>query len=115
VGRSARGNDELTLRFARGNDLWLHARGLKGAHVVVPEPGEAPDARTLLDAALLAAHFSSARGQDAAEVEWTRRKHVRKPKGAAAGSVIVSQDKTIRVRPEPERLAELLKSELAAY
>jgi len=58
VGRSARDNDTLTLRVARGNDLWLHARGMQGAHVVVPGPGESPDPRTLGDAALLAAHFS---------------------------------------------------------
>src|SRR5207302_8865314 len=83
VGRNARANDELTLKWARGNDLWLHARGVQGSHVIVPEPGEAPDSRTLADAALLAAHFSSARNAGDAEVAWTRRKHVRKAKGAA--------------------------------
>ena len=82
VGRSARDNDEL-LRAARGNDLWLHVRAVQGSHVIVPDPGEAPDPRTLRDAALLAAHFSSARGVAGAEVAWTRRKYVKKPKGAA--------------------------------
>ncbi len=111
VGRGARDNDALTLRIARGNDLWLHAQGLKGAHVVIPEPGESPDQRTLLDAALLAAHFSSLRGAEAADVAWTRRKHVRKAKGAKPGSVTITQEKTIRVRPDPARLAALLASE----
>ena len=111
VGRSARDNDALTFRVARGNDLWLHARGLQGAHVVVPGGGESPDARTLGDAALLAAHFSSGRGEDRVEVAWTRCKHVRKAKGAAAGSVIVTQEKVLRVRLEPERLAALLSNE----
>ena len=111
VGRSARDNDALTLRVARGNDLWLHARGVQGAHVIVPGAGESPDARTLADAALLAVHFSSARDQDGAEVAWTRRKHVRKPKGAAAGSVIVTQEKVLRVRLEEDRLAILLRTE----
>src|SRR5262249_10306358 len=60
VGRSARDNDALTLRVGRGNDLWLHARGVQGAHVIVPGAGESPDPRALGDAALLAAHFSSA-------------------------------------------------------
>jgi predicted ribosome quality control (RQC) complex YloA/Tae2 family protein len=111
VGRSARDNDELTLRVARGNDVWLHARGVQGSHVVVPDAGDAPDARALGDAALLAAHFSRARGEDAAEISWTRRKHVRKPKGAAAGSVIATQERTLRVRLDGARLAALLSSE----
>ena len=111
VGRSARDNDALTLHVARGNDVWLHARGVQGSHVVVPDAGPAPDARTLGDAALLAAHFSRARGEEAAEVAWTRRKHVRKPKGAAPGSVIATQERTLRVRLDAARLAELLSTE----
>jgi hypothetical protein len=113
VGRSARDNDEL-LRSARGNDLWLHARAVQGSHVVVPDPGAAPDPRTLRDAALLAAHFSGARGVSAAEVAWTWRKHVRKPKGAAPGAVTFTQDRTIRVRPDEAVLRALLASEEAA-
>lgn len=111
VGRSARDNDALTFRVARGNDLWLHVRGVQGAHVVVPGAGEAPDARVLGDAALLAVHFSSARGSDGVEVSWTRCKHVRRPKGAAPGSVFISQEKTLRARLDAERLAALLRSE----
>ena len=111
VGRSARDNDTLTLRVARGNDLWLHTRDAKGAHVVIPGAGDAPDSTVLGDAALLAAHFSSFRGADGVEVAWTRCKYVRKPRGAPAGSVLVTQEKTLRVRLEPERLAELLRSE----
>lgn len=111
VGRSARDNDALTFRVARGNDVWLHARGLQGAHIVLPGAGDAPDARALGDAALLAAHFSSARGKGGAEVAWTRVKHVRKPRGAKPGAVTISQEKTLRVRLEEERLAALLRSE----
>jgi predicted ribosome quality control (RQC) complex YloA/Tae2 family protein len=111
VGRSARDNDALALRIARGNDLWLHARGVQGAHVVVPGPGESPDPRTLGDAALLAAHFSSARGEEGVEVAWTRCKYLRKPKGAAPGSVIVTQEKVLRVRLEADRVTTLLSTE----
>jgi predicted ribosome quality control (RQC) complex YloA/Tae2 family protein len=109
VGRSARDNDALTFRVARGNDLWLHARGVKGAHVVVPGAGDAPDSRTLADAALLAAHFSSSRGGDAAEVAWTRCKYVRKTK--TPGAVNISQEKSIRVRLDEQRLTTLLRTE----
>jgi predicted ribosome quality control (RQC) complex YloA/Tae2 family protein len=111
VGRSAKDNDALTFQRARGNDLWLHVRGVQGSHVVVPEPGEAPDERTLLDAALLAAWFSSAREEEQTEVSWTRKKHVRKPRGGAAGAVLYSQEKTIRLRSDPARLAVLLGRE----
>ena len=111
VGRSARDNDALTFRVGRGNDLWLHARGMQGAHVIVPGAGEAPDPRALGDAALLAAHFSSARGQDGVEVAWTRCKYVRKPKGAPPGSVSVTQEKVLRIRLEEDRLQSLLRTE----
>lgn len=60
VGRSASDNDALTFRLARGNDLWFHAAGISGSHVVVRlGRDESPDQETLLDAATLAAHFST--------------------------------------------------------
>jgi predicted ribosome quality control (RQC) complex YloA/Tae2 family protein len=111
VGRSARDNDALTFRVARGNDVWLHVRGAQGSHVVIPGAGEAPDSTVLGDAALLAAHFSSLRGEDRVEVAWTRCKHVRKPRDAPPGSVIVTQEKVLRVRLDPDRLAALLRTE----
>jgi predicted ribosome quality control (RQC) complex YloA/Tae2 family protein len=112
VGRGAEQNDALTLRVARGNDLWLHARGLAGAHVVARlERGRPPDQDTLLDAAHLALHFSDARGQPQADVAYTRAKHVRKAKGAAAGAVTYSQERVILLRVEPGRLDRLLAEE----
>jgi predicted ribosome quality control (RQC) complex YloA/Tae2 family protein len=86
---------------------------MQGAHVVAPGVGEAPDSRTLGDAALLAVHFSSARGQDGVEVAWTRCKYVRKPKGSPPGSVIVTQEKVLRVRADEGRLQALLRTEAA--
>jgi len=112
VGKGAAENDALTRRVARGNDLWLHARGLAGAHVVVRlERGRAPDQETLLDAAHLAAHFSDARGAPQSDVAYTRAKHVRKPKGAAPGAVVYSQEKVILLRVEPTRVERLLSEE----
>jgi hypothetical protein len=111
VGRSARDNDALTFKAARGNDLWLHARGVQGSHVIVPDPGPTPAGELLLEAALLAGHFSSARGADQVEVAWTRRKHVRKQKGAPPGAVVYAQEKTLRVRLGGEGLAALLARE----
>ncbi|MFN7130773.1 MAG: NFACT family protein [Myxococcales bacterium] len=111
VGRNARDNDALTLRHAKGNDLWLHARGVPGSHVVVPLERDAPVRDdTLRDAALLAAHFSDLRGQDRVEVVHTRVKYVRKGKGAAPGAVTYSQEKALLVSPEPQRVQQLLES-----
>jgi predicted ribosome quality control (RQC) complex YloA/Tae2 family protein len=112
VGKGAAENDALTRTVARGNDLWLHARGVTGAHVVVRlDRGKAPDPQTLLDAAHLAAHFSDARGAPQADVAYTRAKHVRKPKGAAPGAVVYSQEKVVLLRVEPARIERLLADE----
>ncbi len=112
VGRGAAENDQLTVRIAKGNDVWLHARGRTGAHVVLRLPkGHAPDQESLLDAAHLAAHFSDARGEAAPEVIYTRAKHVRKVKGAAPGAVTYSQEKGMALRVEPGRVERLLQGE----
>ncbi len=112
VGRGAAENDALTVRVARGNDLWLHARGQAGAHVVVRlERGRAPDQETFLDAAHLAAHFSDARGTPQVEIAATRAKHVRKARGAAPGAVTYSQEKVTLLRVDPGRLDRLLSEE----
>jgi predicted ribosome quality control (RQC) complex YloA/Tae2 family protein len=112
VGRGATQNDALTLRVARGNDLWLHARGIAGAHVVVRlDRGKVPDQETLLDAAHLAAHFSDARGAPQVEVAWTRAKHVKKPKGVAPGAVTYSQERVMLLRIEAGRIERLLSEE----
>lgn len=124
VGKGADKNDELTFRVARGNDLWLHARDVPGAHVVVPLAGRPVDETTLLDAATLALWFSPARpaeplSDEAArqvqiDVTYALRKLVRKPRGAAPGRVLVAGGKTIRIRLEPERLRRLLASQTTA-
>ncbi len=112
VGRGAKKNDELTFRVARGNDLWLHTRDVPGAHVIVPLPsGRNVDPETLVDAATLAVYHSSVRDEAQADVGYALRKHLRKPKGAAPGAVLVSNQKTLRVRMEPLRLRRLLGRE----
>jgi predicted ribosome quality control (RQC) complex YloA/Tae2 family protein len=110
VGRGAAENDQLTVRVAKGNDLWLHVRGRTGAHVVLRLPrGGAPDQESLIDAAHLAAWFSDARGESAPEVVYTRAKHVRKVKGAAPGAVTYSQERGLALRVEPARVERLLR------
>lgn len=109
VGRGAADNDRLTTKVARPHDVWMHARGVAGAHVVVPlvKGTECPQ-ELLLDAATLAVHHSDAKGADFAEVTWAERRYVRKPKGFAAGKVVVDRERVLALRPEPDRLRRLL-------
>lgn len=111
VGRSARDNDALTLRHARGQDLWLHVRDWTGSHVIVPlSKQQQVHAETLLDAATLALHYSQAGPGGEAEIAYTPRKFVQKIKGAPAGQVHLASFKTLKLRLEPERLKRLLAS-----
>jgi predicted ribosome quality control (RQC) complex YloA/Tae2 family protein len=112
VGRSPADNDALTLRVARAHDHWLHARGVAGSHVIVPlGRGEICAPELLIDAAHLAVCFSDARGEPQVEVQHVQRRHVRKPRGAAPGAVVITREKVLLLRLEPDRLARLLGSE----
>jgi hypothetical protein len=100
VGRSAKDNDALTFHDSSPDDVWLHARGASGSHVVLRwTRDERPPAADLEEAALLAAWHSGARGSTVVPIDWTRRRYVRKPRGAAPGSVMVSRAETVFVRP----------------
>lgn len=110
VGKAASDNDALTFQIARPQDLWMHVRGTGGSHVIVPlEKTEDCPSELLVDAALLAAHFSSARGERQVEIAYTRRKHLRKPKGGAPGQVIVANERGFLLRIDDDRLARLLR------
>ena len=113
VGRGSRANDELTFRQSRPNDIWLHARDVAGAHVILrwERSEENPPASALAEAAVLAAVFSRARTSGTVAVDWTRRKHVRKPRKAAPGLVIPERVKTVFVEPDAA-LEESLRAEL---
>ena len=88
VGKNNYQNEELTFRFASGNDWWFHAKGIPGSHVIVKTEGqEMPDA-TFEEAARLAAYYSKARGQDRVEIDYTEKKNVKKPGGGKPGFVV---------------------------
>jgi predicted ribosome quality control (RQC) complex YloA/Tae2 family protein len=102
VGRSSKDNDRLTFGHAAHADVWLHARSVPGSHVVLRWTEEgAPPARDLEEAAVLAALYSKARTSGTVAVDWTRRKYVRKPRGAPPGRVTLIHAKTIFVAPDP--------------
>lgn len=111
VGRTAKDNDTLTFRHARGNDLWLHTADCPGSHVILrTERGVEPDPEAILDAALLAMHFSPARDHGGAPIHVARRKEVHKPRGAKAGLVTLSGGRILQIRAQQERLEGLLRS-----
>lgn len=101
VGRNARQNDELTFRYARKYDLWMHARGAPGSHAVLRLPGRTahPDRRILQQAAAIAAYFSKARGSGLVPVIVAERKYVRKPRGAESGVVALDREDVLLVEP----------------
>jgi predicted ribosome quality control (RQC) complex YloA/Tae2 family protein len=111
VGRGGAENDALTFHVARPQDLWLHVRGVPGAHVVVPleKNAEIPQ-ELLIDAAHLALHHSDLHGEPKGEVSYVLAKFVRKQKGGAPGQVTYTREKTFVVRVEPARLERLLRS-----
>ncbi len=108
VGRNARENDELTFGVAKSDDLWLHARGTPGSHVVVRlEKGADVPPETLRDAATLALLYSDLKKSGKGDIIYTRRKWVKKAKGQAPGAVIVTQEKSLHVSLERKRLDAL--------
>ena len=109
VGRGARRNDDLTFHHSRPGDVWLHARHGAGAHVILRWTNpDRPPAADLQEAAILAANHSRARASATVAVDWTRRKWVRKPRGAAPGAVVPDRAETVFVSPDPA-LAERLR------
>ena len=88
VGKNNFQNDELTFKFATGNDWWFHAKGIPGSHVVVKTEGkELPD-RTFEEAGRLAAYYSKGREQEKVEIDYVQKKQVKKPAGAKPGFVV---------------------------
>jgi predicted ribosome quality control (RQC) complex YloA/Tae2 family protein len=106
VGRGARANDELTFHHSSPNDVWLHARDVAGAHVILrwARADQNPSARDIAEAAVLAAVHSRARTSSTVAVDWTRRKYVRKPRKAGPGNVVPERVRTVFV--EPDRAVE---------
>jgi hypothetical protein len=110
VGRGPRSNDELTYEIATPDDVWLHARDVTGAHVVLRWSQQgAPPARDLHEAAALAAWHSRARGSVVVPVDWTRRRHVRRARGGSPGVALVERAKTVMARPSADLERRLRK------
>ena len=107
VGRNNLQNDELTFRFATGNDWWFHAKKMPGSHVVVRSPeGELPD-RVFEEAGALAAYYSAGRTAPKVEIDYIQRKHVKKPAGAKPGFVVYYTNYSLVASPDISGLKEV--------
>lgn len=107
VGKNNYQNEELTFKFANGGDWWFHAKGIPGSHVVVKcEGAELPD-RTFEEAARLAAHYSKGNGSDKVEVDYLRRKDVKKPNGSKPGFVVYYTNYSMVIDTSIEGLSEV--------
>lgn len=102
VGKNSENNDLLTLKYARPGDLWFHARGSSGSHVVLRTgtgKGE-PSRRALEETASIAAFYSKMKTAKHVPVAMTEKKYVRKPRGASAGTVVIEREKLFFVNPQ---------------
>ena len=108
VGKNNLQNDQLTLRTARKNDIWLHAKDIPGSHVIIKDTE--PDDETLLEAAKLAAYYSKYRLSAQVPVDYVPVKHVKKPNGAKPGFVIYENQQTLYVTPDKEQVEKALKN-----
>ena len=88
VGKNNYQNEELTFKFATGNDWWFHTKGIPGSHVVVKSNNDELPDRVFEEAGKLAAHYSQARGQEKVEIDYTQKKNVKKPNGSKPGFVV---------------------------
>ena len=102
VGRNSRQNDEVTFRMGDANDLWLHAHGVPGAHVIVKRGGAEVSPETLRQAARLAARYSAARDQARVQVDYAERRYVRHIKGGRPGMVTYTHEQTLTIDPDYE-------------
>jgi predicted ribosome quality control (RQC) complex YloA/Tae2 family protein len=102
VGKNAKNNDLLTLKYAKKQDIWLHARDVSGSHVIIRNPqNKTVPAFVIEKAASLAAYFSKRQTESLCPVIVTSKKYVRKTKDLLPGMVIVDrEEEVVLVKPE---------------
>ena len=100
VGKNNYQNEELTFKFATGNDWWFHAKGIPGSHVILKSEGkEVPDS-TFEEAGRLAAFYSKGRGQEKVEIDYTPRKNIKKTPGGKPGFVIYHTNYSLNINSD---------------
>lgn len=101
VGKNAKQNDLLTLKYAKKDDLFFHAKDVSGSHVILKQQSGKPFPKSTLEkVAALAAYYSKKKTDSLCPVGYTEKKYVRKPKGSPAGLVTVEREKVLLIKPE---------------
>ena len=111
VGKNNRQNDELTLRFAHKEDIWLHVQKMPGSHVIIKKGNQDISDTTLEEAAILAAFYSKGKNSTNVPVDYTEKKNVKKPKNAKTGMVIYENFNTIFITTSKEKIQSIKKVE----
>ncbi len=107
VGKNNLQNEELSIKFASNSDWWFHTKDVPGSHVIVKCEGkELPD-RGFEEAAALAAYYSKARNSTKVTVDYTQKRHLKKPHGSAPGYVIYHTNYSLFIDPSIEGLTLL--------
>jgi predicted ribosome quality control (RQC) complex YloA/Tae2 family protein len=102
VGRSAQQNHLVTFELSRPQDVWLHARGCPGAHVILRSGESSPSRASIEEAAAVAARYSANRAAGKVTVDWTYRKYVRRLGKGTPGLVSYTNEQSVVVRPSDE-------------
>lgn len=108
VGKNNFQNEELTFKFANGKDMWFHAKKMAGSHVIVKlETAEDLPDRTYEEAARLAAYYSKGKNAPKVEVDYTRRRNLKKPPQAKPGFVIYHTNYSMNIEPDIRGIEEI--------
>ena len=107
VGKNNYQNEELTFKFATGNDWWFHAKGIPGSHVIVKSRNEELPDRVFEEAGKLAAYYSKGRTAPKVEIDYIQKKHIKKANGAKPGFVVYYTNYSLMAEPDISRLQEL--------
>ena len=107
VGKNNFQNDELSFKFASGNDWWFHAKGMPGSHVIVKSKNEELPDRTFEEAGKLAAYYSKGRQAPKVEIDYTQKKNLRKPTGGKPGFVVYYTNYSLLIEPDITGLQQI--------
>lgn len=107
VGKNNYQNENLTFKFALGNDWWFHAKDIPGSHVIVKSNGDELPDRTFEEAASLAAYYSGGREQGKVEIDYAEKKHIKKPNGGKPGFVVYYTNYSLIASPDISKITQL--------
>ena len=111
VGKNNIQNDELTLKFARPKDIWMHTKNIPGSHIIVVSNGQTIPETTLNEAAMLSAFYSKAKNSSKVPVDYTEKKNVKKPNGSKPGFVIYETNKTAYITTNEEEIKKIKRGD----